>query len=122
MDNAKYHSRHLIKKPSQATRKDEILNFMASHNIAVPQKNTKKDLLEILKNHDIPQQYVVDETAKEKGHTVLRLPPYYCVLNPIELIWSSLKGRCQIAARIEGFKILSTKLQRMVSLGLNNLM
>jgi transposase len=91
MDNAKYHSRHLIKKPSQATRKDEILNFMASHNIAVPQKNTKKDLLEILKNHDIPQQYVVDETAKERGHTVLRLPPYYCVLNPIELIWSSLK-------------------------------
>jgi transposase len=90
MDNAKYHSRHLIKKPSQATRKDEILNFMASHNIAVPQKNTKKDLLEILKNHDISQQYVVDETAKERGHTVLRLPPYYCVLNPIELIWSSL--------------------------------
>jgi hypothetical protein len=30
--------------------------------------------------------------------------------------------RCQIAARIEGFKILSTKLQRAVSLGLNNLM
>jgi transposase len=64
---------------------------MASHNIAVPQKNTKKDLLEILKNHDIPQQYVVDETAKERGHTVLRLPPYYCVLNPMDLIWSSLK-------------------------------
>jgi hypothetical protein len=59
--------------------------------IAVPQKITKKDSLEILKNHDIPQQYVVDETAKERGHTVLRLPPYYCVLNPIELIWSSLK-------------------------------
>jgi hypothetical protein len=36
-------------------------------------------------------RYVVDETAKERGHTVLRLPPYYCVLNPIELIWSSLK-------------------------------
>jgi hypothetical protein len=33
-----------------------------------------------------------------------------------------LLRRCQIAARIEGFKILSTKLQRAVSLGLNNLM
>jgi hypothetical protein len=36
--------------------------------------------------------------------------------------WDFQKRRCQIAARIEDFKILSTKLQRAVSLGLNNLM
>jgi hypothetical protein len=34
----------------------------------------------------------------------------------------SAERRCQIAARNEDFKILSTKLQRAVSLGLNNLM
>ncbi|XP_050512812.1 uncharacterized protein LOC126888513 [Diabrotica virgifera virgifera] len=33
----------------------------------------------------------VDELAKRDGHNVLRLPPYYCVFNPIELIWSQLK-------------------------------
>jgi hypothetical protein len=42
MDNAKYHSRLTVKKPSQSTRKDDILNVMANHKIAVPQKNTKK--------------------------------------------------------------------------------
>jgi hypothetical protein len=29
---------------------------------------------------------------KRKGHEVLRLPPYHCELNPIELIWGDLKG------------------------------
>jgi len=35
---------------------------------------------------------VVDELARKEGHVVPRLPPYYCVFNPIELIWSQLKG------------------------------
>jgi hypothetical protein len=31
-------------------------------------------------------KYAVDEMAKAHGHTVLRLPPYHCVFNPIELL------------------------------------
>ena len=27
------------------------------------------------------------------GHSVLRLPPYHVDLNPIELVWSDIKGR-----------------------------
>ncbi|CAK1585278.1 unnamed protein product [Parnassius mnemosyne] len=30
--------------------------------------------------------------AAECGVTVLRLPPYHCELNPIELIWAQAKG------------------------------
>jgi transposase len=30
--------------------------------------------------------------AKKEGHTVIRLPPYHCELNPIELVWSQVKG------------------------------
>ena len=26
------------------------------------------------------------------GHKVLRLPPYHCIFNPIELIWHQLKA------------------------------
>ena len=33
-----------------------------------------------------------DKLATENGHTVLRLPPYYCVFNPIELIWHQVKS------------------------------
>ena len=40
---------------------------------------------------NMPIQYVVDEVAARSGHVVLQLPPYYCVLNPIEMVWSTLK-------------------------------
>lgn len=31
--------------------------------------------------------YEADELAMKYGHAVLRLPPYHCIFNPIELIW-----------------------------------
>ena len=37
-------------------------------------------------------KYVVDELALKRGITVLRLPPYHCELNPIELVWAQVKG------------------------------
>ncbi|XP_045449866.1 uncharacterized protein LOC123665298 [Melitaea cinxia] len=30
--------------------------------------------------------------AKSKGHTVIRLPPYHCQYNAIEMIWAQIKG------------------------------
>ncbi|VVC30819.1 Hypothetical protein CINCED_3A004287 [Cinara cedri] len=36
--------------------------------------------------------YVIDEIAKKVNKTILRLPPYNCELNPIELVWSMVKG------------------------------
>jgi hypothetical protein len=36
--------------------------------------------------------YVVDEMLRAHGHSSIRLPPYHAELNPIELIWSQLKG------------------------------
>ena len=52
---------------------------------------------------DIDTVYVVDEMAKKYGKTVLRLPPYHCELNPIELIWASLKTK--VAKRNTTYKI-----------------
>ena len=37
-------------------------------------------------------KYVIDEMAKAAGHEVVRIPPYHCELNPIELCWSQVKG------------------------------
>uniref|UniRef100_A0A0P4VTN2 Tc1-like transposase DDE domain-containing protein n=1 Tax=Scylla olivacea TaxID=85551 RepID=A0A0P4VTN2_SCYOL len=34
---------------------------------------------------------VIDKIAEEAGHQVLRLPPYHCQYNPIELIWAQVK-------------------------------
>lgn len=35
---------------------------------------------------------MIDKYARENNKTVLRLPPYHCELNPIELAWSSVKN------------------------------
>jgi len=41
-------------------------------------------------------KYVIDELVKANNHTVLRLPPYHCELNPIELAWSSVKNHVRM--------------------------
>lgn len=38
-----------------------------------------------------PPLYEADELAEKYGHAVLRLPPYHCIFNPIELIWGITK-------------------------------
>ncbi|KAJ3662230.1 hypothetical protein Zmor_006586 [Zophobas morio] len=30
--------------------------------------------------------------ARDRGFRVIRLPPYHCIFNPIELIWSQMKN------------------------------
>jgi len=37
-------------------------------------------------------KYVIDEEALKSNKIVLRLPPYHCELNPIELAWATVKN------------------------------
>ena len=66
-------------------------------------KATKPKLYEAIKLNKPPVKYVVDELLKDNDHEVLRLPPYHCDLNPIELIWGILKNR--IALQNKTFKL-----------------
>lgn len=91
MDNASYHSRQKEVIPCTSTRKGEIQSFLDKHGITYPVKATKKVLLQIISEHTFEKKYYVDEKAKEKGCKILRLPPYYCILNPIEMMWGNLK-------------------------------
>jgi len=38
------------------------------------------------------KKYKLDSVALQMGHEVVRLPPYHCQYNPIELIWAQVKG------------------------------
>nr|CAD7418095.1 unnamed protein product [Timema cristinae] len=38
------------------------------------------------------QGYKINEMVRECGHQVLRLPPYHCQYNPIQLVWANCKG------------------------------
>jgi hypothetical protein len=45
----------------------------------------------------------LDQLANESGHEVIRLPPYHCQYNPIELIWAQVKG--EVASKNTTFKM-----------------
>lgn len=97
IDNASYHSRQINKMPTQVSKKNEIINWLRNNGEEVDESLLKVELLKILKMRKQPKRYVIDEMAAEHGHTVLRIPPYHCQYNAIELIWAQVKG---YAARI----------------------
>lgn len=91
MDNASYHSVHSDKNPTSSTRKADIQEWLRKHNIPFDNNMLRPQLLALAKKHKSPPNFVIDKVAKDRGHEILRLPPYHPDLNPIELVWSRLK-------------------------------
>jgi len=93
MDNASYHSVKKYKIPVMSWKKQDIIDWLESKGEVIKHPIVKVDLMKkvrkIKKQYD---QYVIDEYAKENNKLILRLPPYHCELNPIELAWSSVKS------------------------------
>ena len=92
IDNASYHSRFVEKIPNTSTRKAEIIEWLVRHGVEPDPLRIKAELLlEVEKLKPSVQKRVIDTIAEEYGHTILRLPPYHCELNPIELVWAAVK-------------------------------
>jgi transposase len=92
MDKTPYHSKKIDKVPTTATKKAEIQQWMRDKNIVYEDDLLKAELLQIVRTHKhLYGDYVVDQMARQAGHTVLRLPPYHCELNAIELVWAQVK-------------------------------
>ncbi|XP_076545701.1 uncharacterized protein LOC143305550 [Osmia lignaria lignaria] len=94
MDNAPYHSVQINKPPSTYSKKQEMILWLVTNNIPHTPEMRKHQLLELIKKNKNPEKmFKVDETLKSHGHSVLRLPPYMCELNPMELAWSKVKRK-----------------------------
>ncbi|GBM63347.1 hypothetical protein AVEN_51369-1 [Araneus ventricosus] len=108
MDNASYHSVKEEKLPTQSWRKKDIQEWLTNKNIPWGSDLLKLELLQIVSTvkHKF-DGYRIDKIASERGHKVLRLPPYHCELNPIELIWAQVKG--YIARQNQTFKLPEVK-------------
>lgn len=92
------------KLPTTAWRRDNILEWLKSKQIPLDSEGLlKKELFLVSQHRSTYDKNVVDEMAKNHNMTVLRLPPYHCELNPIELIWAQVKG--YVAARNTTFKL-----------------
>lgn len=92
MDNAPYHSVQKNKPPTKNNNKSEIVEWLQANNIVADVSMLKVELMQLVEMHKPPQKYIIDEMAKEAGHTVIRLPPYHCQYNAIEMIWAQVKG------------------------------
>lgn len=93
MDNAPYHSMLLDKPPTFASKKCEMQKWLTDRTQKDYQNLNKKQLWEVIKpfRRDCNKTYVVDELLRQQGHEVLRLPPYHCQFNPIEMAWHVTK-------------------------------
>lgn len=93
MDNAPYHSVKSEKSPTQSWKKSDIIDWLHGKGISTEDNLLKLQLLELAKEYCRlhPTTYVIDDLVTHSGRTILRLPPYHCNLNPIELIWAQVK-------------------------------
>ena len=98
MDNAPYHSMRAEenKCPTSNSRKADMQEWLLKNGIEFRTDMKKPELYEIIKQNKPPPEYKIDNIIKAAGHEVLRLPPYHCNFNPIELIWANLKNHIAI--------------------------
>ncbi len=75
IDNATWHNQLTEDTipPKRAWRKDLIVQWLVNHNIRVPTKATKAELLVLAFDNLPPKRYVIDETAKNYDVDILRL-------------------------------------------------
>ncbi|XP_025196208.1 uncharacterized protein LOC112595285 [Melanaphis sacchari] len=78
--------------------------FKTENGINFSPPDTLVELREKVKMPKLREKrYQLDELAYQTGNEVIRLPPYHCQYNPIELIWAQVKG--EVATKNTTFKI-----------------
>lgn len=104
MDNAPYHSRIANKAPTSGSRKSEMIEWLTARNVIFTPDMRKPELYNLIKLRK-PQvtAYEIDKRAAQLGFKIIRLPPYHCNYNPIELVWANLKK--YVSARNSTFKL-----------------
>ena len=93
IDNASYHSRNADDFPVPKWKKSQFQDWLKDHKIPFRPDALRTELWMLCKIHRATNtSKVIDNIAKRYGHEVLRLPPYHCDLNGIELIWADEKN------------------------------
>ena len=73
--------------------KAQFQDWLTQHNIPFNSDDLRAELWLLCKRHRVDKtSKVIDNIAKKYGHEILRLPPYHCELNAIELIWADEKN------------------------------
>ena len=92
IDNAPYHNRVAEPVPTTSSTKAVMQQWLTKRGVEWSWTDLKRDLLEKIKGEKPGKSYVTDDIAERFGHNVIRTPVAHCELNPIELVWSKVKG------------------------------
>lgn len=91
VDNVSYHNKQLDAAPTSNSRKAKMQTWLTQKGLSFDETMLKPQLYALIKQHnDQFKTFSIDKVLFEKGHTVLRLPPYHPDLNPIEIAWSQI--------------------------------
>lgn len=117
IDNCPYHSVLVQNYPKSNDNKDTFQIWLKENGVEFDSFETLSELwvqVKHLKTKD--KKYDLDEITLQMGHEVIRLPPYHCQYNPIELIWAQVKG--EIANKNNSFKI--TDVENLANIVIEN--
>lgn len=93
IDNASYHNVQLNPSPTSNTKKADMIRWLIRNDVQCNEKMLKPELYQLIKlNKSRTKMYEIDAILAEHDHSALRLPPYHPDLNPIEMIWSTIKN------------------------------
>lgn len=97
MDNASYNSVKCEQVPTMSWKKADIEKWLENKGKTFDRPIIKVRLMELVKQIKSQfNKYVIDEFIKSNNMIVLRLPPYYCKLNAIELAWTFVKNHVKV--------------------------
>jgi len=71
--------------------KAQLSEWLESKGVILDRPFLKHELMTKVRKIPRNKTFVTDNIAKDAGHNVLRLPPYHCEFNPIELAWIMVK-------------------------------
>ena len=93
LDNVSYHSIEVNKAPTSSSLKSDMQSWLRNKNIEFDPQSTKAVLYELIKlKKESFKVYEIERIAEMHRHNIVRLPPYHCDFNAMELIWAQIKA------------------------------
>ena len=93
MDNAKYHKSLPEGTTKGSWKKQRMVEYCQEHNVPFDPSDLKSVIWDRLRKHvEENNKPVIVAMSEALGHEVVWSPPHHSDLQPIELVWASVKG------------------------------
>lgn len=93
LDNAAYHN-VLVEEafPKKSHSVSKLREWLTHNEIPWEKDMLKAELFDLCSRFAPKPEYLLDRMASDRGHSILRTPPYHPELQPIETCWAVVKN------------------------------